>query len=222
MTIIPALLSDEQDVIASQLTAVQEHDVAVEIVQVDIIDGDFADNITISPLDLPNFEFNTLAVDLHLMTIEPLDFVYEARDIAQVVPLRAIIAQVEKMSSQENFIEEVKKNNWLPGLSLDAYTPITEISKDSWEDLRIVQVMGIEAGFQGQQFIEQTYERIEEIKKLIELRNPDIELYVDGGVTVENIPLLEQLGVDAVVVGSSLFKTGDVIGELEKLQEAML
>ena len=219
MQIIPSILTDQSDVVASQLQQVLDvsEEYELERVQFDIIDGEFADNITVTPLDLPLFEFGDLEVDLHLMTHEPLDFVYEAKEIKELVPVKRVIGQIEKMSSQELFVEEVKKQNWLPGLSLDVYTPLSEISLEALEDVRVLQIMGIQAGFQGQDFNEYTYGVIDEARALIEKVNPTIELIVDGGVKPTHLARLLELGVDAVAVGSVLWKAASIEEGLDSI-----
>lgn len=219
MQIIPSILTDQSDVVASQLQRVLDvsEDYELERVQFDIIDGEFADNITVTPLDLPQFEFGDLEVDLHLMTLEPLDFVYEAKEIKELVPVKRVIGQIEKMSSQELFVEEVKKQNWLPGLSLDLYTPLSELSLEALEDVRVLQIMGIQAGFQGQDFNEYTYGVIDEARALIEKVNPSIELIVDGGVKPTHLAKLLELGVDAVAVGSVLWKAASIEEGLDSI-----
>lgn len=223
MQIVPSILTDQSDIVASQLeqiSAVSE-DYELERVQFDIIDGEFADNITVTPLDLPQFEFGDLEVDLHLMTLEPLDFVYEAKEIKELVPVRRVIGQIEKMSSQELFVEEVKKQNWLPGLSLDLYTPLSELSLEALEDVLVLQIMGIQSGFQGQEFNEYTYQVLAEARELIEKVNPKIELVVDGGVKPEHLAKLQELGVDAVAVGSVLWKASSIEAGLDSLYEEL-
>lgn len=221
MKIIPSILSDDQQLVAEQLRLLHGLDEQYEIdrVQVDIIDGNFADNVTITPLDMPKFEWGELEVDVHLMTHEPLDFVYEAKEVAEFIQFHSIIGQVEKMSSQEDFVQEVKKQHWRPGLCLDLYTPISELSIEALQDVRVLQIMGIQAGFQGQTFVEHTYETIKAVRTLITEVNPTIELLVDGGVKADQLAKLAELGVDGVVVGSILWKSESVEAGLDSLYE---
>ena len=223
MKIIPSILSDDQQLVAKQLELLKQLDEEYEVdrVQVDMIDGQFADNVTISPLDMPNFDWGEFEVDLHLMTHEPLDYVYEAKEVSEMIAFQTVIGQVEKMSSQEDFIQEIKKQHWKPGLSLDLYTPISELSVEALEDVRVLQIMGIQAGFQGQKFVDHTYETIKAARTLINEVNPTIELLVDGGVKAEQLPRLAELGVDGVVVGSILWKSESVETGLDSLYEVI-
>ena len=223
MKIVPSILSDEVSVIEEQLAKLHSlsEDYQIDTVQMDIIDGEYADNITISPLDLNQFYFGDLQVDLHLMTIEPLDFVYEARELQDQIQFGIVLGQIEKMSSQEDFVSEVKKHNWKPGLCIDAYTPVESLSTAALEETQVLQIMGIRAGFQGQAFIEQTYKTIIEARERIAQVNPDIALYLDGGVKSEQLARLIELGVDAAVVGSVLWKATTVADGLDSLYEVI-
>jgi ribulose-phosphate 3-epimerase len=215
MTIYPAILSDQRSVVQQQLDlAVDDGD--VETVQIDIIDGRFSDNITISPADLPDFTWGDLQCDLHLMTEEPLDFVYELLDVKDVVPVRAVIAQVERMSSQSHFLEEVQKHDWLPGLSLDIFTPFDAVDASSLPFLKVLQLMGIEAGSQGQELKPQVFEKISQIA--VPCRSLGIELLVDGGVNAATIRQLAKAGVTGVAVGSALWNSADFSGTMEQLR----
>lgn len=124
------------------------------------------------------------------------------------------------MTSQEHFVEEVKKNNWLPGLSLNPFTPLSSIATSVWEDLRVLQIMGVEAGFQGQPFIEQSMLLVKEARSYINEHGYEIELIVDGGVKPERVVQLEEFGADAISIGSSLFDAPSV-AELETFEEIL-
>lgn len=223
MIIIPSILTDEREVVAQQVARILAADSDYELtrVQIDMIDGNFADNVTITPLDLPDFDFDSLELDLHLMTHEPLDFVYEAKEVAETVPIARVIGQIEKMTSQEMFVEEVKKQSWIAGLSVDLYTPLSELSEDVLEEVGVLQIMGIQAGFQGQEFVEHTYKVVAEARKLLDRVNPQAELLVDGGVKPDQLSQLVELGVDGVAVGSVLWKAGSLEEGMDNLYEVL-
>ncbi len=221
MTIIPSILTDEVTLFASQLAQIVELGEVCSLLQVDVIDGEFADNVTVTPLDLQQFEFGELQLDIHLMTQEPLDFVYELKEVANELNIRAVVAQIERMSSQQHFVEEVKKNNWLPGLSLNPYTPLSSIDDEVWEDVRVLQIMGVEAGFQGQTFVQQSMKLAVEAREFIDSHGYEIELIVDGGVTPAIAAELEEVGVDAIAIGSALFKAPTVAAALETFEEVI-
>ena len=99
MKLHPSLLTDSVDQYQQQLELILSSQL-IEVAQVDVIDGHFADNITLTPADLVNFDYGQLQLDFHLMTEEPMDYVYELIEHQDLLPVRAVIAQVERMSSQ--------------------------------------------------------------------------------------------------------------------------
>ena len=205
MNLYPAILTGSITEAQAQIKSVAPLP-NIRSVQIDIIDGLFADNVTITPADLAEIDFGELSCDLHLMTEEPLDFVYEAIDQKSQVPFRAMIAQVERMSRQADFLQIVRSNTWQPGLSLNLYTPIEAVDEDSWQNIDIMQLMAIEAGFQGQQFAATIFNKIKEVKEKVHQLGRDIELIVDGGVKPEHLAELQTAGVDGIAVGSGLWQ----------------
>ena len=208
MRFYPALLSDSIEVIDQQLQIAQSIP-QVQTVQVDILDGLFADNLTVFPSELTDLNFGNLKLDLHLMVEEPIDFVHETLSYASSLPIRAYIAQVEKMSFQDQFVEEVKKTKSLAGLSLDIFSPLEAIDEKVLPHLDCIQLMAIEAGFQGQQLSELVYQKIKDLKKILQTNNLKIEIIVDGGVKLNNLLELKKAGVDSVAVGSMLWSASN-------------
>ena len=216
MKIYPAILTDSLSHAQEQLDIAQTL-TDIETVQMDIIDGRFADNLTISPADFGELDFGELTCDLHLMTEEPMDSVYELIEYAKLVPVRAVIGQVERMSKQAFFLEEIEKHEWQAGLSLDIFTPLEAIDDDSWQYLKVVQLMGVEAGAQGQAFNPQVIQKIEELKLLGQKFEHPVEIIIDGGINPETIGAVVAEGVDAVAVGSALWSATDKQGLLKAL-----
>lgn len=181
----------------------------VSTVHIDVIDGLFVDNVTITPADLPELDFGDLDCDLHLMTEEPLDFVYELIEHQEQIPVRGVIAQVERMSHQRSYLDVVEQHQWQVGVSLNLYTPIEAIEVESWPQLDIVQIMGVELGYQGQVFQPMVLEKVKEvIKKATQLQRK-IEIIIDGGVKPDNVASMVAAGVTSVVAGSGLWQAPD-------------
>ncbi|MBU0974108.1 hypothetical protein KKD03_00195 [Patescibacteria group bacterium] len=208
MNVYPSILTDEVDQVIDQVDMCRSNP-DVQTVQIDVIDGFFADNITVYPSDLFPVDFGDLSVDFHLITEEPMDFVHEIRDSKEFLPVRAVIGQLEQMTSQVDFLKEVKKNGWMAGLSLNLHTPVESINEESWEFLDVIQIMGIKAGFQGQEFNTAVLNLVSELRSEIEDRGLDIEIIVDGGVKLDNVTEIKDHGADGVTPGSALWKAED-------------
>lgn len=208
MNLYPSILTGSKHEAQDQLLWIAAYP-KITTVQFDVIDGQLVDNVTLTPIDFADLDFGELSIDLHLMTEEPLDFVYEAVAEQKNFMLRSVIAQVERMSSQAHYIEAVKHNNWQVGLSLDLFTPFDAIDDESWFHLDIVQLMGVELGFQGQPFQKSVLEKIKDLVALRSKVGREFEIIVDGGIKPELVDQLEQAGADGIVVGSALWQSAD-------------
>lgn len=221
MQINPAILTDSLATFAQQLELVKQEP-TIQTVQVDIIDALFTDNITINPSDLVGFDFGNLAIDFHLMTEEPMDYVWELIDCGHKLPTQSIIAQLEKMSYQPDFLEEVKKAGWQAGLAIDLFTPIESIDSASWEYLDYILLMAVEAGEQGQIFNSAVFDKIDQLQKLIKKLNKETKICVDGGIKVDHISALKQAKVDQIAVGSALFTAANFNSAFNNFKKELL
>lgn len=181
----------------------------ISTVEIDIIDGYFADTVTVSPLDLVEAEFGALDLQLHLMTNEPQDFVFEAVPLKRSLPIRAIIGQIEHMSYQHDFLSEVKVQGWQAGLALNLYTPVDAIDEASWEKIDILELLAVEAGSQGQAFDPSVLKKIAEVKEIIDGLDHPVEIVIDGGIKRDILTTVKKAGADAVSVGSGIWQAAD-------------
>lgn len=213
--IYPAILTDSIETLESQLDFVSS---LVEVVQIDYIDANFAEEMTLTPSELESIDFRGLQADIHVMTNDPFNELKEIETIGSHV--RAVIAQVERMPSQRAFIDEVKLGKWKVGLSLDLFTPIDAIDEDVWKDLDVVQLMAIEAGKQGQVFESAVLKKIFDIRAYLLEHNLSTELIIDGGINPSTLAQCKKAGADSFAVGSYLWKSDDISASLSSLQQA--
>ncbi len=217
MNIIPAILTDSFLTLQNQVESIKPSD-ETSVVHIDIIDGLFADNITVTPLDLTVADFDQFKIDFHLMTEEPMDFVFECAGLREYLPIRQIIGQVERMTHQMDFIEEVRRNNWEPALALDLFTPLESIDEDVWQQLHSILIMAVEAGAQEQTFNRVALEKVKEIRRVY----PNIEqmnIMVDGGVKTLNAKEILKSGANELVVGSAIWESADPVAKIEEFLE---
>ncbi len=221
MQFYPGILSDSVSVVADRLAVLKEQ-AGVTVAHIDIMDGWLVDDITVAPLDLVELDFGDLRCDLHLMVDEPIDFVLEAQAIKEFLPIRTMIGQVEHMSFQKSFIEEVKVHNWQAGLSLNLHTPVSAIDDEVWPHLSLVQIMGVEMGKSGQVFQPAVLDKINELRLKAETQHLSLEICVDGGVKLDLLPQLQEHGVSSVVATSAVWQSPDpavAIEEFIKISE---
>ena len=221
LKIIPTILTDKLSIFVEQVEWTRARTEEVPIVQVDIIDGEFAPSLTLFPDDLAGIDFGELKIDWHLMAIEPLDYAWDIFNLENL-PTRSLIAQIERMSDPRGFIEAVTSHNFKAGICLDLYTPVEEI-ESSWfeQGLKIIQLMTVKAGAQGQAFSPLVFEKLAELKKTYgqQIETYGVEIMIDGGVNQQTLAeLLERtpLRIDATGVGSALWR-GDLAENLAGL-----
>ena len=194
--IIPAILTSDP-VEAKEL--ILRSELVVDRVQIDIIDGVFVDNKTITPDSLEKLDTKVL-FDYHLMVQEPASWV------ERVVRGQGdrVIGQVEKMSNQQEFIAKATEGGLSVGLAVDIETPVTALDDLVLADLDVVLLMSVKAGFGGQEFNLDVWDKIKELDGLRSKNNYKFKICIDGGVTKELIADMEKAGVDEVAIGKRI------------------
>lgn len=157
-------------------------------VQIDFVDGKYATNTTIRPVDCDLVPYWPLRFDAHLMVTE--GNILPFSQTAQQMGFARIIAQVESISHPEDF----------RGLALDVHSPVAAIA-NYLADLEVVVVMAVEPGFGGQEFVDQALQNVDLLVSIRREKNLNFEICVDGGVGKEHLPSLKERGVDSVAVG---------------------
>lgn len=212
MIIVPSLLSDSVDVIQSNIHALHSQ-TKLRRVQIDIVDPDFEDEITIQPIDVLDVDLHQFEIDVHLMTNDPINDVVEC---SQIPGINTIIAQIERMTSQTSYIEHVKSFGVKSGLSLDIHTQVEEINEKNYKDISILQVMGNKAGRQGQPFLKDiVLPKIQQLKKIRDENGFNFLIAVDIGMNPENAKLCATAGADMITPGSYIWNAKNIQTAIE-------
>ena len=103
-------------------------------------------------------------------------------------------------------VQRIKDLKMKAGVAINPHTPISTL-KSIIKDLDLVCLMSVNPGFGGQSFIESTYEKVKELKSLIEEQNSKAIIEIDGGVNSQNAKKLTDCGANALVAGSFVFKS---------------
>ncbi len=209
--IIPAILSNSPSEVEELL---RQADGVVDRVQIDIIDGQFVQNKTIDPAVLENFDTDLL-LDFHLMTKEPVDWV------ERCVRAQAdrIIGQIEQMSSQVDFVGKVSEIGLSVGLAIDLDTKVSALDPTILNNLDVVLVMAVSAGFGGQKFEAKVLDKIKELDEIrVRDENP-FKICVDGGETPDTMDDTRIAGADEIIVGRRIF-AGDLAENIDKYIKA--
>lgn len=207
--IIPAILTNNPDEAKALVVSAETK---TERVQIDIIDGIFADNKTIDPVVFEEVE-TTLKLDYHLMVKNPINWVERCiRGGAD-----RIIGQIEMMESQAEFVGKVEEVGAYVGLAIDIDTPVSKLDPTIITNLDAVLVMSVPAGFGGQEFNEKALDKIKELDEIRLRDTSPFKIIIDGGVSLEVLTKLLPTGVDEVAIGRKIFE-GDLEANLEKFR----
>lgn len=205
--IIPSILTADITEVREKIIRAEE---LVKNIQIDIIDGQFVANKTIDPSAMESVETN-LNLDFHLMTKDPIDWVERAVNGGA----ERIIGQIEMMTDQTAFVGKVQEVGMKVGLAIDLPTPVEAIDQEILTSLDVVLVMSVKAGFSGQTFDENVWDKIAKLVEARDQNNSTFRICVDGGITPELVKKLSDDGVNEIVIGKRLFE-GDLAGNLEK------
>ena len=180
----------------------------------DIMDGSFVPNISFG---FPVIEAVAKAcqkpLDVHYMINAP------ERYIARTAKLGAMMMNVhyEACVHLHRTIQEIHDAGMKAGVTLNPSTPVS-VLEDILGDVEMVLLMSVNPGFGGQQFIENTIEKVKRLKTMINAKGLGTLIEVDGGVQTETAPRLVAAGVDVLVSGSYIFKASDPITTIKGLK----
>lgn len=177
-----------------------------EYLHIDVMDGHFVPNITLGPGIVKSLRKDVnMVFDAHLMIENPDKYIADFVDAG----CDMIVVHQEACTHLHRTIQNIKSHNIKAGVSLNPGTPIETI-KHVLDDVDMVLIMTVNPGFGGQSFIESMVEKIEELKALIDSKNLNIDIQVDGGIKPENVNKVVKAGANIIVAGSAIFNSDDI------------
>lgn len=206
--VIPGVLTDDENDYRARLRKAES---VAGLVQIDIIDGKFAPNVTVG-VDTVNKYPSTSSLEVQLMVVEPSRHIKDLIDSSFV---SKIIFPFETSEDVAQNIKEVGGSGKLVGLSINPETAVSAISAFE-KYLDVLCIFSASPGFSGKKLEEVTYERIARSKTLY----PDLPVEVDIGVNLETAPKLVRAGADFLVATSALHNSANyqsAYGELAQV-----
>jgi len=183
------------------------------LIHVDVMDGHFVPNITIGPAVTAALRKVTqLPLDCHLMIEEPDRYVKPFADAGADM----ISVHVEAARHLHRTVHRIRELDVKAGVVLNPSTPLSTLD-DILPDVDFVLLMSVNPGFGGQKFIPHVLEKTRALAERIARDRLDVRIEIDGGVTLENLDQVASAGVDMIVAGSAVFKSGDVKGTTQKM-----
>ncbi|MBR3390614.1 MAG: ribulose-phosphate 3-epimerase [Prevotella sp.] len=181
----------------------------------DVMDGVFVPNISFGfPVLEAVSKISKKPLDVHLMIVKP------ERYVAQTAKCGAMMMTVhyEACTHLHRTVQEIHAAGMKAGVSLNPSTPVS-VLEDIIGDVELVLLMSVNPGFGGQKFIENTIQKVQRLRQLIQQSGSHALIEVDGGVQADTAPRLVQAGTDALVSGSYIFKASDPIAVIRSLKE---
>jgi len=180
----------------------------------DVMDGLFVPNISFGmPIVSSIREMTKKPLDVHLMIIEPERYIDKFIEIGSDI----LTVHIEATSKMDEILDKMKDSSIKSGIAINPNTPINKL-EDYINKVDLVCLMGVHAGFGGQKFIEKTFDRLIELKSLIDSRDSSAVIEIDGGVDSTNSKKLKSLGADILVAGSYIFKSSDINNAIDSLK----
>ena len=168
----------------------------------DIMDGVFVPNISFGmPVVKAIAKHAKKTLDVHLMIIDPDRYITTFADLGAAI----LTVHYEACTHLHRTIQVIKAAGMKAGVALNPHTSVT-LLEDSIKEIDLVCLMSVNPGFGGQSFIENTYQKASDLKKLIERKDSNALIEIDGGVNATNAKKLVDVGADVLVAGSFVFK----------------
>ncbi len=181
---------------------------------IDVMDGVFVPNISFGmPVIKAIKNHSEKTMDVHLMIVDPDRYIKTFKEVGADI----LTIHYEACTHLHRTLQAIKAEGMLAGVALNPHTSV-DLLKDTIQDIDLVCLMSVNPGFGGQSFIENTFQKVRELKSLIQSKNASTKIEIDGGVNSINAPLLKEAGADVLVAGSFVFKSENPIQTIADLK----
>ncbi|MDA3900678.1 MAG: ribulose-phosphate 3-epimerase [Spirochaetes bacterium] len=193
-------------------------DAGADMVHFDVMDHHYVPNLSFGSMvckALRDYGI-TVPIDTHLMTTPVDDLICNFAKAGSTY----ISFHPEATHHPDRSIQLIRDCGCKPGIVLNPATPIDWLSYII-DKVDMILVMSVNPGFGGQSLIPSTYDKIREIRQIIDKSGQQIRLEVDGGITEHNIGSLAEAGADTFVSGSAIFNSDDYSATIKKMRQEL-
>src|SRR5690606_30381645 len=212
MTIVaPSILAADFSNLKKDIEMVNQSE--AEWFHLDVMDGVFVPNISYGmPIIKTIDELTDKVLDVHLMIVQPERYISAFKEVGADV----LTVHYEASTHLHRTIQAIKDEGMKAGVALNPHTPV-HVLEDIIKEMDLVLIMSVNPGFGGQKFIQHTYEKIVQLTELIDKKNADVLIEVDGGVSPGNAAQLSQLGADVLVAGNAVFGAENPMAVIQEM-----
>lgn len=212
-----SVISDNPRDIFSNLKTYE--DTKISGIHFDMMDGNFVPRFGLYPEMLKEIRnLTSLPIEVHLMISN-----YE-KYLSQISELGAnrIVFHVESSDSVVNSIKKVKELGIEVGIAINPNTNLEFVSQIA-NEINYIMLMAINPGIPKHPFIESTYKKIADLKKILILNSSIAKIGIDGGVTFDNAREIFRMGADVLICGSGTFfdPAGSLKNNIKLLQKIL-
>lgn len=208
----PSILAADFAYLEREITMLNESE--ADWIHVDVMDGVFVPNIS---MGLPVLEavkrHAKKPLDVHLMIVNPEKFVEAFHKAGADI----LSVHLEACPHLHRNIQQIKSLGAKAGVAINPHTPVIDL-ENVIQNIDLVCMMSVNPGFGAQKFIENTYQKIRDLKELILAKKSSALIEIDGGVNEANARLLLEAGADVLVAGNLIFSSSNPKELIQRLK----
>ena len=210
--ISPSLLAADFTNLESEIKMINRSE--ADWLHLDIMDGVFVPNISFGfPVIKAVKKVAAKPLDVHLMIIDPDRYLTRFSEAGA----NNLTVQYEACTHLNRTVTEIRNLEMKAGVALNPHTPVS-LLKNILPYIDMVLIMTVNPGFGGQLFIKESYNKISELRQMIDSSGHDILIEVDGGIDTTNASKLIESGVNVLVAGNSVFGSADPEATIRRLK----
>ncbi|MBK7490061.1 MAG: ribulose-phosphate 3-epimerase [Bacteroidales bacterium] len=211
--VAPSLLAADFANLASEVEMINDSE--ADWIHLDIMDGLFVPNISFGfPVVEAVSDLASKPLDVHLMIVDPDRYLERFRDAGASY----LTVQFEACNHLHRTVTEIRRLGMKAGVALNPHSPVILV-RDILPYIDMVLLMTVNPGYGGQTFIPGSFNKIGELRSMIDEGGYEVLIEVDGGVDLHNAPMLVHAGVDVLVAGSTVFSSSDPAETIRRLRE---